>query len=98
MRPMTPRPAGKSPFQEAYDKGRAAFKLGRVSAAARHYKAALRHKPGHARSVKELGRCYVRLGRPCQALRYYKRYTRLRPGDFFVKRHIRTLSPKCGGK
>lgn len=98
MRPE-PRvlPPGKTPFQVASDKARAAFNAGRVSAAVRHYKAALRHKPGHARTIKELGRCYVRLGQPCRALRYYKRYARLRPGDFFVKRHIRTLSPKCGG-
>jgi hypothetical protein len=97
MKPMDQAP-GKTPFQEAYDKACAAFIAGRVSAAARHYKTALRHKPGHARSIRELGRCYVRLGQPCRALRYYKRYARLRPGDFFVKRHIRTLSPRCGGK
>jgi len=100
MRPMTPavRPIGKTPFQEASEKARAAFNAGRVSAAARHYRAALGHKPGHVRSLKELGRCYVRLGRPCQALRYYKRYARVRPGDYFVTRHIKTLSPKCSGK
>jgi Flp pilus assembly protein TadD len=97
---MDPRPLspGKSPFQEAFDKARVAFNAGQVGAAARLYHAALRAKPGHARSIKELGRCYVRLGQPCRALRYYKRYARLRPGDFFVKHHIQTLSPKCGGK
>jgi len=108
MRPAQMRPAqmrpdprahsqGKTPFQVAYDRARAAFNAGRVSAAVRQYKAALGHRPGDARTLRELGRCHVRLGQPCRALRYYKRYARLRPGDFFVKRHIRTLSPRCGG-
>lgn len=92
------QPPGKPPFQEASDNARAAFNSGRVSAAVRYYKVALRHKAGDARSIKGLGRCYVRLGQPCRALRYYQRYARLRPGDIFVKRHIQTLSAKCGGK
>lgn len=56
----------------------------------------LRLKPGHVPSLKGLGRCYVRRGQPCRALRCYKQYARRRPGVFFVKRHIKTLSKKCG--
>lgn len=97
MRQVPRRPAG-SPFDEAFKAARAAWAAGSYGIALGKFRAALRARPGHGRSIFYIGKCYVRLGKPCAALRWFKRYQRQHPGDFFVKQYIKRLSSKgCGG-
>ena len=80
----------------AYKAAQTAWSQGAYGTALKHYRAALRARPGHARSLRRVAGCYVRLGRPCTALRWYRRYLRRRPGDSFAASIVKQLSAKCG--
>jgi len=95
--PAPPRRPSESPFDKAFKAARAAWASGSYSKALLSFRAALRARPGHGRSMYYIGKCYVRLGKPCAALRWFKRYQRHNPKDFFVRQYIKRLSSQgCG--